>query len=292
METSQLATAAESFKKDLTAAIENDDLATMKKFVLSYEALIQDDYTQFHSQLVSLKVDKLIATCKTKLRAWIDALKAGDLCEVFDNRGSKWHVAKIKSREGDEVDIHYNGWNDKFDQTLNVKEHHIGPCYLFTHPKKTPVKVKRPEVYIVEEVTSASSDAAATTTESAVEEGVLLTKSGRRSRGAAPVSLPEPEPKKRKVTPKDEEEDDNDWICSVCSMYESEDGSDLLMCDGPCMRSFHKGCLENCTHTEEEDDWFCDECINGAHSCFVCGKVGEDYLVSFVEMIMIVSFFL
>jgi hypothetical protein len=41
-----------------------------------------------------------------------------------------------------------------------------------------------------------------------------------------------------------EQEDHNDWICGVCCLSEAFDGSDLMLCDGPCLRSFHIGCLE------------------------------------------------
>jgi hypothetical protein len=42
----------------------------------------------------------------------------------------------------------------------------------------------------------------------------------------------------------EEQEDHNDWICGVCCLSEAFDGSDLMLCDGPCLRSFHIGCLE------------------------------------------------
>lgn len=57
--------------------------------------------------------------------------------------------------------------------------------------------------------------------------------------------------KKRKIsnvkaTTDDTEDipDNNDWICSYCNLSESFDGSDLVLCDGPCLRSFHMGCLD------------------------------------------------
>ena len=57
--------------------------------------------------------------------------------------------------------------------------------------------------------------------------------------------------KKRKIsniktTTEDTEDipDNNDWICSYCNLSESFDGSDLVLCDGPCLRSFHMGCLD------------------------------------------------
>lgn len=55
--------------------------------------------------------------------------------------------------------------------------------------------------------------------------------------------------------------------------------SDLLMCDGPCLRSFHIGCLQ-----KEEDDheglvgtgtWLCDDCENQSYECGVCHNFGQ-----------------
>lgn len=39
--------------------------------------------------------------------------------------------------------------------------------------------------------------------------------------------------------------DRNEWICSNCGTLDSENGSDLVLCDGPCLRSFHINCLTN-----------------------------------------------
>jgi hypothetical protein len=46
----------------------------------------------------------------------------------------------------------------------------------------------------------------------------------------------------------------NDGICGIC-----ETEGNLLLCDGPCLRSFHLSCvgLEN---MPEEDKWFCRDC--------------------------------
>jgi hypothetical protein len=38
--------------------------------------------------------------------------------------------------------------------------------------------------------------------------------------------------------------DNNDWICGHCGQSDAFDGSDLVLCDGPCLRSFHIGCLD------------------------------------------------
>lgn len=64
-------------------------------------------------------------------------------------------------------------------------------------------------------------------------------------------------------------EDNNDWLCGICGMFEGDAYVDkLLLCDGPCLRSFHMGCLDM---TElPEGDWLCEECSSGFHTCFIC----------------------
>ena len=37
--------------------------------------------------------------------------------------------------------------------------------------------------------------------------------------------------------------DFNEWFCSICFNLDALDNSDLILCDGPCKKSFHLGCL-------------------------------------------------
>ena len=41
--------------------------------------------------------------------------------------------------------------------------------------------------------------------------------------------------------------DKNEWVCGTCGFLDSEDGTDLVLCDGPCLGSFHLGCLDSIT---------------------------------------------
>lgn len=86
-----------------------------------------------------------------------------------------------------------------------------------------------------------------------------VTASGRLKRNCASVSFvtkPAKSPAKKKpklqakVTSTSTGEelgdvaDKNDWICSFCNQTESFLPSDLILCDGPCLRSFHVSCME------------------------------------------------
>ena len=74
------------------------------------------------------------------------------------------------------------------------------------------------------------------------------------------------------------EKDENDWICSVCNLTESRDDTDLILCDGPCLRSFHIGCMNSkrvAGAIKSDGEWFCDDCPKARHACHVCGQKGK-----------------
>lgn len=56
-------------------------------------------------------------------------------------------------------------------------------------------------------------------------------------------------------------------ICTVC-----EQGDGLLACNGVCYSSFHPDCLGLSTVPEK---FYCDECLTGNHSCFLCKETGN-----------------
>jgi len=86
---------------------------------------------------------------------------------------------------------------------------------------------------------------------------------------------------------------ENESYCGVCG-----DGGDLLCCEGPCRRSFHRDCVTKqdagiraalrsspallaVRHVAglpdmDRDDWRCVACTLGAHECFACGVAGAD----------------
>lgn len=57
---------------------------------------------------------------------------------------------------------------------------------------------------------------------------------------------------------------------SICTICEQSDG--LLACNGVCYSSFHPDCLGLST---VPDKFYCDECLTGNHSCFLCKETGS-----------------
>ena len=77
--------------------------------------------------------------------------------------------------------------------------------------------------------------------------------------------------------------DTNDGVCVFC-----DDGGDLLMCDGPCKRSFHKYAnpaskckgirlseAERLRIKGTNDRWVCESCREEAHECYWCHETGD-----------------
>jgi hypothetical protein len=61
---------------------------------------------------------------------------------------------------------------------------------------------------------------------------------------AASSKTPKKEPKKKPAHDDERIVDDNDWVCTVCGLSETfNDDDQLLLCDGPCLRSFHTSCI-------------------------------------------------
>ena len=59
--------------------------------------------------------------------------------------------------------------------------------------------------------------------------------------------------------------------CGVC-----EGRGELLLCDGPCGRAFHAACMSECPDTSDTREWFCVECRDKEHECFICHQPGKD----------------
>ena len=59
--------------------------------------------------------------------------------------------------------------------------------------------------------------------------------------------------------------------------------SDLVCCEGLCLRSFHLGCLPEDVQEDilnenaSSKKWLCDDCQNGSYECSVCHNYGTLY---------------
>ncbi|GMH71126.1 hypothetical protein TrST_g11329 [Triparma strigata] len=66
------------------------------------------------------------------------------------------------------------------------------------------------------------------------------------------------------------------WICRECNEIEASLDIDapLLICEGPCLRTFHTVCVGE--ESVPEGKWICRDCKEERHMCVVCAEYGED----------------
>ncbi|XP_047340935.1 protein ENHANCED DOWNY MILDEW 2-like [Impatiens glandulifera] len=93
----------------------------------------------------------------------------------------------------------------------------------------------------------------------------------------------------------DEDEDLFDSVCSIC-----DNGGEIIVCEGRCLRSFHAietaGLESECEtlrystrQVKAIQNFFCANCENKQHQCFVCGKLGSSDKEAHAEVFPCVS---
>lgn len=267
---------------ELEDAISNDKWSRIKQIILMITNHIALDKGKLWKNLLLMNIEKLVADGNEKLVIWMSTLKEGDYIEVYSDLEKKWFESKILKRDCNELFVHYLGWQAKYDENIDITTKLICPIHVFTKPKNKAVKALLVPVVSSQDFftngTSSFVDGEATPLVAVEEAPVLKTLSGRKVKARVEeVKTPVKKQKVEKI-----ELDTNDWICGVCNLLEAADGTDLLLCDGPCKRSFHSGCLTGSNSTlpkPGEDTWFCGDCVNCRHLCFVCKEKGEDYEV-------------
>lgn len=105
-----------------------------------------------------------------------------------------------------------------------------------------------------------------------VLEEPKLVISGHTRSGRPVYSKEKPKPVPVKKTAKVEWIED-DPLCTFCGQLEDSAISDLILCDGPCRRGFHMGCLGFDTVPSQEK-WYCQDCLSKEYDCFICGTTG------------------
>ena len=148
--------------------------------------------------------------------------------------------------------IHYQGWPSKFDQTISLMQSKSFPsCFRVESKKKTFQKsqlcndIEDIEEYrhvgpkltenITKDILANNKDVMKLN----IDSDNVKNRYGRNLTTTSTSSNIKVERKKKtKNVP-----DRNEWICSVCNSFEDHNDSDLILCDGLCMRSYHIGCL-------------------------------------------------
>lgn len=251
--------------EDPSTVIENFKTAVQNSDIRAIGSILQD-----------IAVDKgplreqcpdIYAAGEEIFTTWKNGIRVKDSVYVWDSDYHNWFKCTIKNDLGDmNFRVHFHKFPDRYDQNINLI------CTLILpddKPKTKSVRTKR-KIYDIVEVDSNSGDLLETSTE-IDEERAFKSASGRLLRGtavrksldrcnhkissqsgdgcdsvdiAAAIDFKETVKERRKRhDPNDRLEDDADWICHICRQMEAVDGSNLLLCEGGCKRSFHFSCL-------------------------------------------------
>lgn len=274
-------------------------------------------FSEEFEHALSEEVQAQIREVDALMLEWKNNLGEGDLADFLSPKERKWFSVKLieLSRATAHIRVHYQGWDSKFDESFELTDDMVilPPYSVIPNPRKQKASVAQPastapesvEEAVAEEVavavapstetTSSTAGAGNETAEQQPQEPQQKQEEyggrARRSRRASAEQSASPVKTKKAAKEKGPkvEKDHNDWFCTNCGMLEAVQGTDLVLCDGLCRRSFHLECLSRDEHAnytaqmasgDEDAKYFCAQCRTSQHSCFLCGKVGVDYLVS------------
>ncbi|KAL4159913.1 hypothetical protein PRNP1_000486 [Phytophthora ramorum] len=202
--------------------------------------------------------------------------------DVYDVGTKEWLAAKIERVDDEGYTVHYMGWSSKCDEKIEkANSYRIKPratkaagawakhqVKIDKHrrgmDKKLTVLVNNPERLRAEERELAPQF---------VPTGI--TRSGRAiTRRIESGALKKPKtPVKKKdesvVESKFPEED----LCGICGEIEDDELTDMILCDGGCLKSYHFSCL-GIESAPEGEEWLCEQCRTNEQLCFGCGRNG------------------
>ena len=263
--------ALELYSKDDNNDTSDDNNANLKsifKAVKTYETLLE--LFPNNTDLTSIELKDLLNKAYNIIQTWKNSLIMGSLIDVYDT--NIFYESKVVARNNDDLTIHFQGWPDKHNKTINIDNHLILPKNTVSKVyKQKQDKVKRSKYTIVTIQTDANNNIITTTnndnntTSNDIQTNIddqtplLISKSGRIIKAInkeltnnTGTSAGEPVPKKSGTVDRNPilfngreiGTDRNESLCFLCGYENEPKGSEFLLCDGPCLRSFHMACLK------------------------------------------------
>ena len=297
--------------------IDEELISAVGRTSQEYNKILRGDHNfqVYMTENINDNVEFKILTSKAfkTVENWKFSITTGKSVDIYHEQDKKWFHAKVKERKANTIDVHYNGWPAKFDETLDLVKTNgvIYPEHTFTkRRKKSTIAEGRKEknnckyIYVEVDADDAIEEDTywnrfgRTISEHTSEIGSKtwisgsgwidtdkidesMSKTGRRviKRSNENSSVDRRFCKKAKSLKHDiikPREDNNDILCSICDQLEAVDHSDLILCDGPCLRSWHLGCMDCIDSSGFPDEWMCEDCERGQHKCSYCGDFGRD----------------
>lgn len=216
-----------------------------------------------------------------------EQLKAGDSVDVFCTQTRKWLPAKVEGRLDAGVKVHFLGWNKSSDEVISlVTRTRIAPrgtnaAEAWAEHDQRLEKRKRGRTVAEEAAENEKKAFTAADADLEMEPTFVsggATRSGRKTtkrvlNDAAPRRPVSTQAKKKKTDEPPADVVPDDDLCAACGQIEDEELSDMIICDGGCLSSYHFSCL-GLESAPKEWKWLCEQCRTNEQKCFMCGRNG------------------
>ena len=255
-------------KLELGEAVASADISRIANTLFTI-----DSQSIFENNVASQNIlSSVIEKAEKYISNWKGTLAVHDAVDVYSPKHNAWYEAKIIKLTGSTAQCHYIGWSSKFDEDVDLKLAKVFPKNVATKPRKKPTRKSKessPVILISKPITSNEADVKITETKYGRKSIPIIkhenkatstkTFGSKQKRNSSSSELSGRALNKgnknqdESNNDKEENQDDdgegqsatdrNEWLCSICHHLDAVDQTDLLLCDGPCLRSFHLGCL-------------------------------------------------
>ena len=117
------------------------------KIVEAYKESLHDNHNlQLHA-MENIKeneeFNQLTSKALELVKKWKFSITIGKCVDIYHEHDKKWFHAKVKSRKEHTINIHFNGWSKKFDESVDLLDSNklIYPEHTFTKKRKTVTRV-------------------------------------------------------------------------------------------------------------------------------------------------------
>ncbi|KAK1939427.1 Histone-lysine N-methyltransferase ASH1L [Phytophthora citrophthora] len=211
-------------------------------------------------------------------------LKEKQQVDVYDVGTQEWLAAKIVRLDDDGcIKVHYMGWNSKCDEKIGkASSYRIQPraTKATLAWAKHQTKLDKRGAEKRSEATPPVNDNLERFEAEDVELVPTFVQTGSTRSGRALTRRVENGALKPKAAPKKktdavaiESKFPEEDLCGVCGEIEDDDLTDMILCDGGCLKSYHFSCL-GIDSAPEGEKWLCEQCRTNEQLCFACRRNG------------------
>ncbi|TDH70639.1 hypothetical protein CCR75_001233 [Bremia lactucae] len=206
--------------------------------------------------------------------------------DVYDITSEKWLAAQILRKDSEGYIVEFVGWNTKcvvkIDKTSGYR---IQPRASKAHEAwiKYERSIGKQQQGDVEKFQAAQVNNGDLKPFKTVNSKLLpsfvqcgLTRSGRiiTSRVEIEALKAKPCQRKKKDSISFEKKFPEEDLCGICGEIEDDELSDMILCDGGCLKSYHFSCL-GIDSAPGGEEWLCEQCRTNEQLCFACGRNGS-----------------